>query len=302
MSLHPSLDPDCHVCEAPEVERIIEARPRPIDLLTVTRLLPTREQRNVGPFVFFDHMGPATFLPGGGIDVRPHPHIGLLTLTYLFEGQILHRDSLGTVQLIRPRAINWMTAGKGIVHSERSPDDVRRDGGVLHGIQLWVALPRELEESEPSFTHYPEESLIETRVGNATVRVLVGSAFGQASKAQGPLGMIYLDLLLDSGAELVLPEVEERALYVLEGEINVGTQLGGPRQLLVLSRRQGIRIHSEGGARVLLIGGASLDGPRFMDWNFVSSSKERIELAKRAWRAREFPLVPGDEADFIPLP
>ncbi len=257
----------------------------------------------MGPFAFFDNMGPATLGPGAGIDVRPHPHIGLATVTYLLEGELLHRDSLGSLQAIRPGDINWMTAGRGIVHSERTPPELRLAGSRLHALQLWVALPAALEEDEPSFVHYPGQTLPRVDVAGAAVRVLAGAAYGVSSPVRTPSPLLYLEATLPAGRELPLPgECEERAAYVLEGAIRCGAERAGPGRMLVFAPGSGVALRAEEAARVVLIGGAPIDGERHIFWNFVSSSRERIERAKRDWRERRFPRVPGDDAEVEPLP
>lgn len=257
----------------------------------------------VGPFIFFDHMGPADLAPGGGVDVRPHPHINLATVTYLFEGEIFHRDSLGSAQAIRPGAINWMTAGRGIVHSERTPPEVRARGQRMHGLQIWVALPRAAEEVDPSFHHHPAETLPVVDAEGVRARVLVGSGFGATSPVATASPLLYADLELTGGAVAPLAgDMPERALYLVDGAISLGGARFEAGQMIVLAPGDD-EVRADGGpARLVLIAGEPLDGARHIEWNFVSSSKERIEEAKRAWRERRFPLVPGDDTEFIPLP
>lgn len=284
--------------------------PRSSDLgdgFTVRRALPSAERRMVGPFVFFDEMGPVSFEAGRGLDVRPHPHIGLATVTYLLEGEILHRDSLGVVQPIRPGELNWMTAGRGIVHSERTPPQ-RRDGrGALAGIQLWVALPREHEEVEPSFVHHGAGELPQMEAGGCSLRVILGDFEGAHSPVRTLSEMFYVEVRLAPGAQLPLPPLhEERAAYVIEGQVSVNaedaTQGHGPRQLLVFKAGEPVVLRAlEGPARLVLLGGPAMDAPRYVWWNFVSSSRERIEQAKADWAAGRFPAVP-QETEFIPLP
>jgi redox-sensitive bicupin YhaK (pirin superfamily) len=296
--------PACKDCAStPSIELIVEPRPRDLGGFSVRRVLPTARRRMIGPFVFFDHMGPAVFPPGEGIDVRPHPHINLATVTYLFEGEIDHKDSLGSHQAIQPGAINWMTAGRGIVHSERTPMAARQSGQRLHGIQLWVALPAAHEEVPPAFFHHPRESIPSVDLPGVCVRVLAGSAYGAASPVQVFSPLFYLDARLDAGAELELPSaVSERAAYVASGSIRVGREDINEPKLLVFRAGQRVVLRALGAARVLLLGGEPLEGPRHVFWNFVSSSPERIERAKRDWAERRFPLVPGDEEEFVPLP
>jgi len=282
---------------------VIAPRTRDLGGFSVRRLLPAGRQRMVGPFVFFDHMGPADFAPGGGIDVRPHPHINLATVTYLFEGEIFHRDSLGSAQAIRPGAINWMTAGRGIVHSERTPPEVRASSHRLHGLQIWVALPRAAEEVEPSFHHHPADSLPVVTEEGMRARVLVGSAFGVTAPVAtaSPLGYAELALAAGAAAPLAL-DMPERALYLVEGAIELsGTRFEAGQMVVLAPGDRELRAASAP-ARLVLFGGEPLDGPRHIEWNFVSSSQERIEEAKRDWREGRFPLVPGDEIERIPLP
>ncbi len=279
--------------------------PRSRDLgegFMVRRILPYAKRRHVGPFVFLDHMGPADFPPGHGLDVRPHPHIGLATVTYLFEGEIMHRDSLGVVQPIRPGDVNWMVAGRGIVHSERTRDELRRSGSALHGIQSWLALPQTHEETAPDFRHHPAASLPEIERPGARMRLIAGAAFGAVSPVQTFAPMFYLDVVLDDEAVLPLPgEYEERAVYVAIGMVVLDGERYEAGSMLVLKPGSQPRIIAQGPARLMLLGGAPLDGERHLWWNFVSSSKERIEQAKADWRAGRFAMVPGDP-EFIPLP
>jgi redox-sensitive bicupin YhaK (pirin superfamily) len=268
---------------------------------TVRRALPASERRMVGPFIFFDHMGPVEFAPGNGIDVRPHPHVNLATVTYLFAGEILHRDSLGFVQPIRPGAVNWMTAGSGIVHSERSSPEGRAAGGLLHGIQSWVALPGDQEEREPCFVHHPSESLPAIDRPGASMRLIAGRAYGGTSPVEVFSEMFYLDAALDAAAELDLPEeYSERAAYVVEGEVAVGDESHGAGSLLIFASGSAATVRASQRCRVMLFGGEPL-GERFIWWNFVSSRRERIEQAKGDWRDGAFAAVPG-ETEFIPLP
>lgn len=285
------------------VDLLITPRLRDLgDGFTVRRVLPYARRRHVGPFVFFDHMGPVRFAPGQGLDVRPHPHIGLATVTYLFEGEIMHRDSLGVVQPIRPGDVNWMVAGKGIAHSERTRPELRESGAPLHGIQSWFALPKAHEETEPTFHHHPASSLPEIERPGARLRLIAGSAFGAASPAQTFAPMFYLDAQMSDGAALPLPDgYEEQAVYVAIGEVALEGRVYGEGTMLVLKPRARPVITARGAARLMLLGGAPLDGERHLWWNFVSSSRERIEQAKADWRAGNWPRVPG-ETDFIPLP
>jgi redox-sensitive bicupin YhaK (pirin superfamily) len=264
--------------------------------------LPAARQRSVGPFVFFDHFGPATEQPGLDHDVRPHPHIGLATVTYLFEGAMMHRDSLGSAQRIEPGAINWMSAGRGIVHSERKPDDLRDSSFVNHGLQLWVALPREHEEDEPSFSHTPASAIPELRAGDAQVRVLVGEAFGATSPVRAAAPTLYLDLQLPAGGALELPPLaQEMALYAVQGGVRVDDRSVDSGAMAVLEPGTPARVAATGATRLVVIGGAPLDGPRYLWWNFVSSRRERILAASADWEAQRMGSVAGDP-EFIPLP
>lgn len=272
------------------------------DGFTVRRLLPSHPHKLVGPFIFFDHMGPASFGPGTGLDVRPHPHIGLATVTYLFEGAIMHRDSLGTLQEIRPGDVNWMTAGSGISHSERSPDDLRRTGGTLHGIQTWVALPKQHENTEASFEHHPAASLPVIRQPGIVLHVIAGSAFGRTAPATTFSDMFYVAGELQAGSRLRVPsDYAERGVYLVEGEITVDGEPLAMRHMAVLPSAQETTIEAKTNARIMLLGGAPMDGDRYIWWNFVSSSKEAIQQAKERWRVHEFGTVP-DETEWIPLP
>lgn len=277
--------------------------PRSRDLgdgFSVRRALPEARCRSIGPFVFFDQMGPATIAAGRGLDVRPHPHIGLATVTYLFEGEILHRDSLGTVQPIRPGAVNWMSAGRGIVHSERTPPELRAAGTTLHGIQTWVALPLEAEEDPPSFTHHPE--LPEVGEAGVRLRLILGDLLGLASPVATLSPMFYADVALAATREFQVPAShEQRAIYTVEGNIEVGGTSAAPGELLVLEPGSDVRVVAASAARFMILGGAPLDAPRFVWWNFVSSRKERILEAAEDWRAGRFAAVP-DETESIPLP
>jgi len=281
---------------------LITPRLRDLGGFSVRRVLPAPRHRMVGPFAFFDHMGPADFAPGGGIDVRPHPHINLATVTYLFEGEILHRDSLGSAQAIRPGAINWMTAGRGIVHSERTPPELRAAGHRVHGLQIWVALPRAVEETDPAFHHHPADTLPVWSDAGLRARVLVGSGFGVTSPVATASPLSYIEATLAPGAALPLdPQFPERAVYLVDGAVALGDVRFEAGQMIVLAADDR-ELRAEGACRLVFIAGEPLDGPRHIEWNFVSSSPERIEAAKRDWRERRFPLVPGDDQEFIPLP
>ena len=268
---------------------------------SVRRLLPTARRRMVGPWIFFDHMGPAHFPAGRGINVRPHPHIGIATVTYLFEGEILHRDSLGSLQAIRPGDINLMVCGRGIVHSERERLEVTAVEHALNGLQLWLALPDAHEETKPSFHHYPRDAIPAVDVDGVPARVLLGSAWGVTSPVRQFSETLYVEARLQPGQTLQLPPAPERALYVVSGALSAhGTSLP-EHSMTVFARQSDIAVQATQEARIALIGGAPV-GERHIEWNFVSSRPERIEQAKRDWQSGRFPIVPGDESEFIPLP
>ena len=291
----------CTRAHSSSIKYILEPVEKDLGGFSVRRLLPAADVKAVGPFVFFDHLGPAWFEPGKGIDVRPHPHIGLATITYLFEGEILHRDSLGSVQPIRPKAVNWMTAGRGIAHSERTPPEVRSAGHMLHALQLWVALPADDEESDPAFFHYDETELPEIVDAERSVRVMVGEAFGLNSPVRTWSQTLYIEVNLKAGAKIALPEdVVEKAVYLVAGALLSGG-IPLPRHAMVIfDDSPGIEIEAGEDSRLVIIGGAPL-GKRTIWWNLVSSRKELIEQAKRDWHEGTFPKVPG-ETEFIPLP
>ena len=290
------------------LEAVIVPRTRDLgDDFKVRRALPSAQRRMVGPFIFFDQMGPHVFRSGTGLDVRPHPHICLATVTYLFDGEILHRDSLGTVQPIQPGAVNWMTAGSGIVHSERTGPEARARGGPLFGIQSWVALPRNREETAPAFVHHDADALPLVEGEGKRVRLIAGSLYGARSPVETLSDMFYADVLLERAARLSLgAEHKERAVYLVEGAIElVGCrEIFTAGQLLVLRPGEEIVLTAQktAPARLMLLGGEPMDGPRHIWWNFVHSRKERIEQAKAEWKAGRFATVPGDAEEFIPLP
>jgi redox-sensitive bicupin YhaK (pirin superfamily) len=304
MSFFPAKDPvpgDTRSSDA--VTQVIV--PRSVDLggFQVHRALPSGQSRMVGPFIFFDHFGPAVFRAGDGVDVRPHPHIGLATVTYLFDGEIVHRDSLGTAMPIRPGAVNWMTAGRGIVHSERTAAERRGGGEPLHGLQLWVALPAKDEETAPAFAHTSAADIPELREDGMTLRVVAGNLHGLRSPVATSWDTLLLEAQLKAGATLPLDaEHEERAVYVIAGEIEIGGDRHGPERLLVLRPGDRVAVRAVSDAHFVVVGGAAMDGPRHIWWNFVSSRKERIEAAKSDWKAGRFAIVPGDTTEFIPLP
>ncbi len=279
--------------------------PRAVDLgeMTVRRALPSTKRQMVGPFIFFDQMGPAEFLTNEGIDVRPHPHINLATLTYLFEGQIHHRDSLGTDLAIEPGAVNWMKAGKGIVHSERTSEDRKRSGQNLFGLQTWMALPEKDEESDAAFMHHGADDLPIGGDTGFSARMIAGSGFGVTSPLKASSETLYGDITVQAGHVVPIDQsYEERALYTISGTIEVTGQTYDPGQLLILHPNDVVTVKAKSDARFMLFGGAPMDGPRYIWWNFVSSRAERIEQAKEEWAQGRFDTVPGDEADFIPLP
>ena len=302
MSWLPTQDPAAEP-EPGAVEMAIVPRARDLgDGFMVARLLPFAKRRMIGPFIFFDAIGPAEFAAGRGLDVRPHPHIGLATVTYLFEGEILHRDSLGNVQPIRPGDVNWMTAGSGITHSERSDAALPQKPSRLHGIQSWVALPRRDEETAPAFAHHARASLPVIEGEGKSVRLIAGSFGAKRAPVETFSPMLYADAVLDPGARLALPaEHEERGAYLVAGAVTIGGESHAPGTLLVFRPKAEIVITAPLGARLMLLGGAPLDGPRHIWWNFVSSSEARIAAAKADWKAGRFAPVAGD-GEFIPLP
>jgi len=269
----------------------------------VHRTLPHRERTTIGPFIFFDQMGPAHLPPGGGMDVRPHPHINLATVTYLFAGAIDHRDSLGTYQRIEPGAVNLMTAGKGISHSERSPAELRPGGPELSGIQTWLALPTAKEEMEPAFEHFAQDRLPLISDGAASARVVMGSLWGATAPVTCHSETIYADIHLGAGGAMPIDaEADERAVYLAEGEASLDGLRLEPQMLYVLAPGAAGTLRSDSGAHVMLCGGAPLDGPRHVWWNFVSSSRDRIRQAREDWKAGAFALPPDDHDEWIPLP
>ena len=271
------------------IDLLIEPRSRDLGDFTVRRALPDRRRQRVGPFIFFDHMGPADFEPGTGVNVRGHPHIGLATITYLFEGEI------------RPGAVNWMTAGRGIVHSEKVTAEILASGQRLHGLQTWVALPAAAEEVEPSFEHYPADDIPAVNVDGAQIRVVLGSAFGVRSPVATRSETLYVEAVLEPGQSVAVPEAGELAVYVVEGSVAIDRQFLEAGVLAILENGAQGRVTAESPARIMFAGGDALEGERFIWWNFVSSSRERIEQAKKDWREQNFDAVRG-EADFIPLP
>jgi redox-sensitive bicupin YhaK (pirin superfamily) len=282
--------------------QVIGSRQRDLGGFVVRRVLPSEGRQMVGPFIFFDHLGPTQFAPGQGIDVRPHPHIALATVTYLFSGSLEHRDSLGSVREIRPGDVNWMSAGSGIAHSERTPRAARASGEHVHGIQSWVALPDGQEDGEPTFVHHPAAAL-PTRVGDGVdLSVIAGEAFGLRSPVATLWPTLYVHAQIAAGATLeVSPDYGERAVYVVEGELAVGDVRVTEGQLAVLEPGMKSTLRAHDDSRAMLLGGESFPTPRHIWWNFVASSQERIERAKERWERQQFPAVPG-ETEFIPLP
>lgn len=292
----PCISPACDA-----LELLIKPHKKDLGGFSVRRVLPAAERRMVGPWVFFDHMGPAEFPAGEGVNVRPHPHVNLATVTYLFEGEILHRDSLGSLQAIKPGDINLMVAGSGIVHSERERPEVRASAHALHGLQLWLALPEADEETAPGFYHYPAAAIPSLELDGVPLRVMIGSAYGLTSPVKTHAQTLYVEASLQSGQSLTLPLAPERAVYVAQGELKARDQVIPQYTMAVFSAHSEIEVLATADSRIAIIGGESL-GERHMWWNFVSSRKERIEQAKMDWQEGRFPKVPGDEEEFIPLP
>lgn len=309
MSWNPALEPsfpDPVRCDA--VETVIVPRARDIGAFAVARALPSAQRQMVGPFIFFDQMGPAEFLTDQGMDVRPHPHIGLATVTYLYEGGVFHRDSLGSSLEITPGAVNWMIAGRGITHSERTAPARRRAGERLFGLQTWVALPRDEEDRDPGFEHVPPERLPLIEAEGKQVRLILGTLYGERAPVRTFSEMFYADAVLADGARLPLPaEHEDRGVYVTQGAIEVAGERFEAGRMLVFRPGDAITLTARGATRLMLLGGATMDGPRHIWWNFVASSRERIEAAKAAWRLGDwahgrFQLPPDDAGEVIPLP
>jgi redox-sensitive bicupin YhaK (pirin superfamily) len=297
-----AVERDCaYLAGCGAVELIIEPRNKDLGGFSVRRVLPTVKRKLVGPWIFFDHMGPAEFPAGRGVNVRPHPHINLATVTYLFEGEILHRDSLGSLQTIRPGDINLMVAGRGIVHSERERPELTAVDHRLHGLQLWLALPEADEEIDPAFYHYPSADIPALTVAGVPVRVMMGSAYGVASPVKTFAGTLYVEAQLQPGQTLLLPECEERAVYLASGSLKARDTKIPEHAMAVFSVESGVLLEAVDELRIAIIGGETMT-PRFIEWNFVSSSRELIEQAKADWQAQRFPTIPGDDIEFIPLP
>jgi redox-sensitive bicupin YhaK (pirin superfamily) len=285
-----------------KIVQVIGAHQRDLGGFVVRRVLPGADRQMVGPFIFFDHLGPTQFAPGYGIDVRPHPHVALATVTYLFSGSLEHRDSLGSVREIRPGDVNWMSAGRGIAHSERTPRAARASGEHVHGIQSWVALPDGEEDGEPTFVHYPAAALPRRAADGIDLTIIAGQAFGLHSPVHTLWPTLYVHVLFTRGAALELPPGPgERAVYVVQGELEVDGNPLAAGQLAVLQPSANLTLRAVCDTRAMLLGGEPFPTPRYIWWNFVASSEERIEAAKARWERREFPAVPG-ETEFIPLP
>lgn len=303
MSWMPCADPDLNLNCSDVVEMVIVPRTGDIGDFEVRRALPFRNKRLVGPFIFWDQMGPGEFLTGEGVDVRPHPHIGLSTVTYLFDGTMDHKDSLGNAMRIVPGDVNLMTAGSGIVHSERTGQDIRESPSKLYGIQSWLAQPQKFENDSPEFDHTAANDLPTFGENGVHGRVILGEFQGTKSPVKTQWDTLYVDLELADGLNLQIPNTtEERALYVLNGKIEIGGVAYAPQQMMVLRPGDEVIVKALSPVRMMLLGGAAMDGPRYIFWNFVSSSKERLEQAKEDWRDGRFPVVPGDDKEFIPLP
>jgi redox-sensitive bicupin YhaK (pirin superfamily) len=284
------------------VALVIKPRTRDLGGFEVARVLPYAKHRMVGPFIFFDRMGPSDFPAGEGINVRPHPHIGLATVTYLFDGEIMHRDDLGYAQAIRPGDVNWMTAGRGIVHSERTRDEVRDQPSTVFGIQSWIALPKDQEECDPGFFHHSADTLPVISQPGMDMRLILGSAYGETSPVETASPMFYLDVHTDAGVTLdITNEYAERAVYIVAGDIQLDGTSYGENEMLVLNPDADIDVTASSGTRFMLLGGDPIDGERHIWWNFVSSSKERIEHAKDDWKSGRFGTIDGDD-EFVPLP
>ncbi|MCB1475916.1 MAG: pirin family protein [Rhodobiaceae bacterium] len=304
MSWQSAPDPrpgDAHGCDA--VETVILGRSRDVGGFDVRRVLPSARRRMVGPFIFLDQMGPAEFLVGNGIDVQPHPHIGLATVTYLLDGEITHRDSLGTEMKILPGEVNWMTAGRGIVHSERTAPEVKARGSRILGLQSWVALPKDQEETAPAFVHVGRGELPVIEGEGNSVRLVAGTFAGASAPVHTASAMVYADATMRAGARLPIDaDHEERAVYVLSGRIEIAGETFESGGLLILKPGERVALTALADSRLMIIGGETMDGPRHIWWNFVSSRKERIDQAKADWKAGRFDTVPGDEKEFVPLP
>ncbi|MTH78132.1 pirin family protein [Paracoccus aestuariivivens] len=310
MSWNPALEPGCpDEVSLDSIETLIIPRARDLGSFEVMRALPAPKRQMVGPFIFFDQAGPAEFLTGQGVDIRPHPHIGLGTVTYLYQGDFHHRDSIGTDQVILPGAVNWMVAGKGVTHSERTSEQGRKGPHSLFGIQTWIALPESHEDMDAVFEHHEKKSLPQFDDGGVSARLILGHAYGETAPATMYSDTFYLDVVLEAGARFPLPDDhEDRGIYVTQGSVLISGQEFTSGRMMVFRPGDKITVAAGAqGARILALGGETLNGPRHIWWNFVASSRERIEQAKEEWRAAKwgqglFALPPGDDHEFIPLP
>lgn len=301
-NLSPELIESCSVISGYRaLKMVLQPKDKDLGGFSVRRTIPTKECRSVGPWVFFDHMGPAHFEKNEGVDVRPHPHIGLATVTYLFEGEMLHRDSLGTEAQILPGDINLMVAGRGIVHSERQREEIKSGPQDIHGLQLWLALPEELEQTEPVFFHYDKADIPEVKQDGVSIRVMMGSAYGVTSPVKTFSETLYIEARLKAGQSLILPNTGEKALYVVKGGLTVADTHLEEYNMAVFSNEENITVTAKYDSMLAVVGGAPV-GKRYMEWNFVASNKALIEQAKLDWQAGRFAKVPGDEQQFIPLP
>ncbi|MEM9279819.1 MAG: pirin family protein [Pseudomonadota bacterium] len=310
MSWNPAIEPSCpEAGDLDSIETVIIPRARDLGGFEVRRALPSPKRQMVGPFIFFDQMGPAEFLTNQGIDVRPHPHIGLSTVTYLFQGEFQHRDSLGTNQMIYPGEVNWMTAGNGVTHSERTSEETRKGASKLYGIQTWVALPEDKEEMDAGFEHIGSDQLPHIEGEGKEVNLILGNAWGERNPINTHSEMFYADAILQPGAVIPMPDDhEDRGFYVVEGSVEIAGEVFETGKMAVFRPGDAVSLHAgEQGARLMLLGGETLSGPRYIWWNFVASSKDRLEAAKEAWGQGDwehgrFQLPPGDTGEFIPLP
>ena len=310
MSWNPAIEPTCpEAGDVDSIETMIVPRARDIGGFEVRRALPAPKRQMVGPFIFFDQMGPAEFLTGQGIDVRPHPHIGLATVTYLYDGEFQHRDSLGTDQMIYPGEVNWMIAGNGVTHSERTSAETRQGASRLFGIQTWVALPEDREEIDAGFEHHGKDALPFLEGEGKQVRLIIGNAYGEKAPTSTFSDMFYADAVLEAGALLPMPDDhEDRGIYVVDGSVEIAGESFDAGRMMVFRPGDAMTLKAgPAGARLILLGGETLSGPRYVWWNFVASSREKIDAAKQAWAEGDwahgrFQLPPGDTAEFIPLP
>lgn len=301
-NLNQELELPCGVsdgCDA--VKKILTPKDKDLGGFCVRRTIPTKGCRSIGPWVFFDHMGPATFAPGQGVDVRPHPHIGLATVTYLFEGEMLHRDSLGTEARVLPGDINLMVAGDGIVHSERQRPEIKTANNTLNGLQLWLALPKEQEQTTPAFYHYDQAQLPFILNDGVSIRILIGSAYGRTSPVMTYSPTLYIEASIEAGRTLVLPDVAERGVYVVSGHVRFKDTELEAHSMAILDGSSGVEVMATQDSVIALVGGEAI-GPRYMEWNFVATDKALIDRAKENWKAGHFATVPGDEDEFIPFP